>query len=105
MPCRDWEGHDDNSDYYLRDLHAAQRKNDQLAQMLCALCGKLEGTVAKGLIASTPGLERWWKAHKKADELRRVEEKRKADEAARKQRIKQQALGKLTPEERRELGL
>lgn len=48
---------------------------------------------------------RWWEQHKEQDRRRRKAEKEQAEHAAREKRLAAIGLAKLTPEERKALGL
>ena len=105
MPCRDHWDEQESSDRAIQDL---QKRNDELAQMLCKLCSHVEyiREYPREIPKIDPfhtikGLGKWWADHQIADRKHRERE----DERKRKQRIKQQALAKLTNEERLLLGL
>ena len=75
------------------DVGTVHDELDKLTRMLCALCAEAESD----MIGQVPGLSSWWNTHKKFDEQRR---KQKAEED-RIEAVRQKALKKLTPEERR----
>lgn len=87
MPCRDYEGRDYSRENDLR------MQNDRLASMLCEACALLEHTN----VGLQGRLSSWWIQHKEAD--------RKAAEARKQERIKEQkiqkALAKLTEEDKK----
>lgn len=90
MPCRD-DGYDVGP--------SLQQRNDELARMLCQACTALEN-LGQIRNVSVP-LTEWWEAHKVADARRQAEEwQREVDES-----MKRQVLRKLTPLERKLLGL
>lgn len=109
MPCRDW-GDPDGSSHYLERAREAEA-------MLCLVVRthllQTGGPLGAGMSAkhlavleqqcgvSFAALSAWWKEHERADAERMREEERQ-----RKKREKREAvLKKLTPEERRILGL
>jgi len=111
MPCQSNYGPCD----YSADVKAANAKlkvqkdkTDDLARMLCALSKHLEDAERSDLFADVPGLKAWWTHHKKLDE---AEARRKTEVAAAKaakaaeKALAKQALKKLTPAERKALGL
>ena len=69
---------------------------DEVTELLCELCKELEDEGIFKKFASV-ALRRWWEKHKKMD-AERLERERK--EAAEK-KAKEDALAKLTPEERK----
>lgn len=111
MPCRDY--YDDHPDQYFKDVtEPALKKQVSFAESaLCATLGTMQ-TMLKdmGAISTDPldyinyeeagmsrtALEVWWTNHKRLDAKHRAEAAEKARAAA---------LAKLTPEERKILGL
>lgn len=93
MPCRNG-----NEDDYLAIEAKAKAELDLATRVACKAMRYLEG-----MGASFPDSEtaRWWRDHKEQDRLRlkREQEERKA------KMKKKAALAKLTPEERKLLGL
>lgn len=79
-----------------RELHAMEA-----TKLLCHLCGRLEKEDRADLITRDLSLDRWWKQHQAWDRERKASE----DEATRKREAKDAALAKLTPDERRMLGV
>lgn len=97
MPCQSYE-----TAYYVDPTQ--KQIADKLAKLLCATLKRLEAAdehVAWLVFNDVPGLEEWWAEHQKADaeEAARLA-KIKADKAA-----KKAALKKLTPAERKLLGV
>lgn len=91
MPCRDGGYRDEEEEL--------RRKLDEVTNLLCGLCKKLE---LKGqLPLSDSDLMIWYHKHKKMDAEREAEE---AKEKAVRER-KKKVLEKLTKEERKTLGL
>jgi hypothetical protein len=78
-----------------------------VTRLLCGLCERVEsGCLSSGhslelLITADPDLMRWWADHKEEDR-KRIEQERFESEQRRR---RSEALGKLTPEERRLLRL
>jgi hypothetical protein len=88
MPCQ--------SDYLDEDPRG-RKEIDKLTRLLCTCCQFMER------INRVPNIEvwEWWEQHKKADEARRLSELKDA----KRERLRQQALNRLTPDEREALGL
>lgn len=93
------------------DWVAAEAKNlyahdERVVTMLCDLLTKLDTATREALVYNAHDrnariLATWWEDHRKADAARVAREsKQEAD-----QRTRQQALQKLTPEERDVLGV
>lgn len=96
MPCRD-------DGQLASEYGNLQRRLDEVTQMLCGVLGAIEEAEEPVRIDHLAiETQEWWNKHKKADEQRRSVEER-AKEARRLAR--ERALAKLTPEERRALGL
>ena len=96
MPCNDSRRGPDISELY--------EKIDKVTSYLCAVLDFLERDqrYADCITGIEEGREvdKWWFAHKRADEQRR---QREAEEKAQTQ-LRAMALGKLTEEERKALG-
>lgn len=98
MPCRDYE----DSDRWAND--DLRNQNDKLARIACSV---LTAFIDADPIASAEFLENneeadhWWDKHQKADADAKAERDRKIKE----QTLKQNALAKLTSEEKKALGL
>ena len=97
MPCRDYES--DNG-YSRADEY--KRQCDKLARIACAA---MEELVRQGkadfLVLKNEEVREWWEAHVKADRA----EKARVAEQERRERIKREALDRLTDEEKELLGL
>lgn len=132
MPCNDWGSRDDHLYDEIAKANARiTRLTKSLAKreaMLCAVLTILESEYVgenftkldrmferidwKEAGVSKGDLTKWWRTHKKQDEVRR-ERERKAEEAKReearklaeKERLMGEGLAKLTDEEREALGL
>jgi hypothetical protein len=96
MPCRDLDA--DNR--YIAEL---QGKVQRLTGLLCEACGLLDSGEwdIVGWPMASDELKGWWLAHSDADRARKAEEQAQAQQQA----LYEAALAKLTPEERRILGL
>jgi hypothetical protein len=97
MPCRDYES--DNG-YEMREHYKEQC--DKLARIACAAMEELERQGKEDfLILKNEEVGHWWAAHKEADR----KEKARLSEIERKERVKAEALARLTDEEKELLGL
>ena len=103
MPCRSYE--DDyrtgspTESWQYKEL---KENNDKLARIACkALTELVKSGYADFLVLKDDEVREWWEKHQEAD--------RKAQEAkaekARIAKIKKEALAKLTPEEKKILGI
>lgn len=92
MPCSSGEGPN-----YYEDTS----KIDHLTNMLCGLCTRIENTDSGYLLEDDESLMKWWDQHKKEDNERKALE----ESLAKRQKLKEEALSKLTKEEREALGL
>jgi hypothetical protein len=97
MPCRDYES--DNG-YSQREQYKEQC--DKLARIACAAMEELvrQGK-AEFLVLKNEELREWWEAHLEADR----KEKARIAEKERRERVKREALERLTDEEKELLGL
>jgi hypothetical protein len=105
MPCRDYE-----SDYYSSQKNEQlQAQNDRLARIACkALTELVNAGKADFLLLGDDEVREWWQKHQEADRLAREEQERKrkaAAEKARKTKLRNEVLARLTPEEREALGV
>lgn len=109
MPCRSY---DDEVTYGPAGSNETRAKLDMLARIACRALTALEEIADGAGIASTidnvltdKEVLDWWPAHKAAD----AAEKRRKEAAAKKSREAKKrrdvALAKLTPEDRKALGL
>ncbi len=97
MPCRDYES--DNG-YDIREHYKQQC--DKLARIACAAMEELERQGKEDfLILKNEEVGQWWAAHKEADR----KEKARIAEKERRERVKAEALARLTDEENELLGL
>lgn len=96
MPCRDY----DDSVRIVEDPET-RRRLDHVTRMLCGLLQQLEEKNLLSCISGNITVLQWWKDHQAADR-KRLE----AEAAARlKQKHRAAALAKLTPAERKLLGV
>ena len=97
MPCRDYES---VNGYSRADEY--KRQCDKLARIACAA---MEELVRQGkedfLVLKNPEVAEWWASHVKADRA----EKARIAEQERRERVKKEALDRLTDEEKELLGL
>jgi hypothetical protein len=98
MPCR-------SDDYPAGPTQAElyKKEADKVTDLLCSFCEMVERAGDLTLMPSK--VRDWWEAHKELDRKRRAKEdaERKKREAANK--LRQDALAKLTPAEKKALGL
>lgn len=102
MPCRDYEGPSYTSPTASWEYKDLQKQNDRLARIACKAMDELvKQGKADFLILRDDEVREWWEKHQEAD--------RKAQEAEVEKRriakIKKDALAKLSPEERKALGI
>ena len=102
MPCQsyndDWRDHDSDRDK-IREL---KKQADMLARIACKALTELEDNkIEDMLLLRDEEVRVWWQAHKEAD--RKAAAARAEKE--RKEKIKEEALAKLSYEERELLGL
>ena len=99
MPCRDYE-----SDSWGVTRAAPDLKNqmDKLARIACRAMEALEKDGrADFLLLENDEVREWWTAHKEADRKERA----RVAELQRREAVKQEALNKLSDEEKELLGL
>jgi hypothetical protein len=100
MPCRDYPSEADNLKI---QSDRAERIHD-LTDMLCAMCkevGKMPEESQRIIFGRLTNVAGWWSEHKARDAAR----ERSRIEEARQWEIKNNALSKLTHEEKKLLGL
>lgn len=96
MPCMSY---DDRPDYSNREWKS---KTDKLARIACkAMTELVEQGKADFLILRDDEVREWWEQHQEADRKAREERERREYEA----QIRKEAIAKLTPEERKVLGI
>ena len=102
MPCQsygdDWTRENDSS----RKLKALKKEADMLARIACKALTELEANgVEDLLLLKDDEVRTWWKKHKEDD----AREQARVAEIERKERVKAEALAKLSSEEREILGI
>jgi hypothetical protein len=101
MPCQSYDTSwaDDHSD---RDVQRVKREADKLARIACRALEELERNgIEDMLLLKDDETREWWAKHKEAD----AREKARVAEIERKERVRTEALAKLSHEERELLGL
>ena len=101
MPCMSYDTNwaHSSSD---SDIRRLKKEADKLARIACAAMTELEKMGKEDfLILKNEEVGQWWAAHKEAD---RKEQERVA-EKERRERVKKEALDRLTDEEKELLGL
>ena len=101
MPCRDYE--DDRSYHdYDSEVRSLRKQNDRLARIACKAMTTLEELEKEDfLLLKDEEVREWWKKHKEAD----AKAAAARAEKERRERIKKEALAKLSAEERAILGI
>jgi hypothetical protein len=95
MPC--WDTHGTCESTHEKELWA--RHDSEVAEFLCQAMQAIDSGGAP--VPLPPGVMAWWEEHQDRDRRRAVIALRQAEEAG----IRQAALAKLTPYERKLLGL
>lgn len=108
MPCRDWDYVDNSraAQDYQKAAQDAQAAADKTARLLCELCTAIEKQGAGVQVSQE--LADWWEDHKRLDAQRAAAEAARLAADAEKKRLeslRQATLAKLTPDERKALGL
>jgi hypothetical protein len=101
MPCQSYDSSWDNgsSERKIREL---KKQADMLARIACKALNELEkNQIEDMLLLRDDEVRVWWKKHKEDD----AREQARLAEIERKKRIKEEALAKLSTEERELLGL
>jgi hypothetical protein len=99
MPCQDYES---NSWEYQAEAAKMKTQADKLARIACkAMTALEENGIEDFLLLKDDEVRVWWLAHKEAD---RKEQARIA-EIERRERVKSEALARLSDEEKELLGL
>lgn len=99
MPCSDggWSRSVDDS-----EIRSLEKRNDKLARIACAAMTALEANgIEDFILLENDEVREWWAEHKEFDRKRREKEA----ERKRLAQIRQDALAKLSPEERKVLGI
>ena len=97
MPCMSY---DDDPGYNDRQW---KQKTDMLARIACKAMDQLENTTHGQFeeLMQDEEVRTWWTAHKEADAKARLAR----EERARVHKLRNEALAKLTPEEKKILGV
>ena len=99
MPCRDYES--DNWDYSSEN-RKLKSQADKLARIACKAMDALEANgIEDFLLLKDNEVREWWAQHKEADRR----EKARIAEKERRERVKAEALARLSSEEKELLGL
>lgn len=99
MPCRDYES---DSWGVSRSAPNLKGQMDKLARIACkAMTELVEQGKADFLLIRDDEVREWWIQHIEADRKAREEKEKKDREA----KIRKEALAKLTPEEKKILGI
>lgn len=102
MPCRDYESDSWSSIDNSRELAQLKKQADKLARIACKAMTALEESGKEDfLLLGDDEVREWWMAHKEADR----KEKARVAELQRREAIRQEALNKLSDEEKELLGL
>lgn len=101
MPCQSyessWAGNSNDA-----DVRRLKKEADKLARIACAAMTELEQVgKAEFLVLRNEEVRDWWEAHKEADRKERA----RIAEIERRERVKEEALARLTEEEKELLGL
>lgn len=101
MPCQSYDGSwDSGSDQ--RKIKELKKQADKLARIACKALTELENNnIEDLLLLKDDEVRTWWKKHKEDD----AREQARIAEIERKERVKQEALAKLSTEERQLLGI
>ena len=96
MPCMSY---DDRPDYSAREW---KNKTDKLARIACKAMEELvKSGKADFLLIKDDEVREWWDQHQEADRKAREAREQKERDA----RVRRGALAKLTPEEKKILGI
>lgn len=99
MPCRDYES--DNWDYSSENRQL-KKQADKLARIACKAMNALEENgIEDFLLLKDDEVAEWWAQHKEADRKERA----RIAEQERRERVRAEALARLSDEEKELLGL
>jgi len=102
MPCQSYDSSWDSGDDDRRKIRELKKQADMLARIACKALTELENNeIEDMLLLRDDEVRTWWKQHKEDD----AREQARLAEVERKARIKEEALAKLSHEERELLGL
>lgn len=99
MPCQSYES---GSEYAWEQERKARALRDKLARIACRAMNLLE---KNGLVLDNKEAQDWYKQHKIDDARAVLQARKEAKEKTEKAALRNKALSKLTPAERRELGV
>ena len=101
MPCRDYES-DSWGHVTGNEVRKLKEQADKLARIACKAMDALEELEQEDfLLLKDDEVRQWWMAHKEADR----KEKARIAEKERRERVKAEALARLSDEEKELLGL
>ena len=101
MPCQSYDSSWDSGSNE-RKIRELKKQADMLARIACKALDELEkNKIEDMLLLRDDEVRTWWKKHKEDD----AREQARLAEVERKKRIKEEALAKLSTEEREILGL
>ena len=101
MPCQSYDSSWDSGSNE-RKIRELKKQADMLARIACKALAELENNkIEDMLLLRDDEVRTWWKKHKEDD----AREQARVAEVERKNRIKKEALAKLSTEEREILGL
>ena len=102
MPCQSYDSSWDSGDDDRRKIRELKKQADMLARIACKALTELEkNEIEDLLLLKDDEVRTWWKKHKEDD----AREQARVAEAERKKRVKEQALARLSDEEKELLGL
>lgn len=102
MPCQSYDSSWDSGDDDRRKIRELKKQADMLARIACKALNELEkNEIEDVLLLRDDEVRTWWKKHKEDD----AREQARVAEVERKKRVKEEALNKLSTEERELLGL
>jgi predicted transposase YdaD len=102
MPCQSYDSSWDRADDDRQKIKELKKQADMLARIACKALTELEkNEVEDMLLLRDDEVRAWWQKHKEDD----AREQARVAELERKARIKEEALAKLSSEERELLGL
>jgi len=102
MPCQSYDSSWDSGNDDRRKIRELKKQADMLARIACKALTELEANkIEDMLLLRDDEVRVWWKKHKEDD----AREQARLAEIERKKRIKEEALAKLSSEERELLGL
>lgn len=102
MPCQSYDDDWRNEASNERKINELKRQADKLARIACKALTELEENGLEDLLLlKDDEVRTWWKKHKEDD----AREQARLAEIERKERVKQEALAKLSDEERKLLGI